>query len=159
MRMQYSCPGLLYFFVFSGQIVVVQSLSHVDSLQPHGLQHIRLPCPSPSPGVCSKLMSIESVMPSKHLILCCPLLLLPSAVLSIRVFSSESALCIRWSKQWNFSFSTSPSNEYLGSISFRIDWFDRLAVQETLGSLLQHHSSKASIQQYSALFILQFSHP
>ena len=109
MRMQYSCPGLLYCFVFSGPIVVVQSLSHVDSLRPHGLQHVRLPCSSPSLGVCSKFMSIESVMPSNRLILCPPLLLLPSVVPSIRVFSSESALCIRWPKQWNFSFSISPS--------------------------------------------------
>ena len=92
-----------------------------------------------------KLMSFESVMTSKHLILCCPLLLLPSIIPSIRVFSNESVLCIRWPKYWSFSFSIIPSNEYSGLISFRIDWFDLLAVQGTLRSLLQHHSSKASI--------------
>ena len=92
-----------------------------------------------------KLMSIESVMPSNHLILCCPLLLLPSIFPSIRVFSNESALCIRWPKYWSFNFSISPSNEYSGLISFRIDWFDHFAIQGTLKSLLQHHSSKTSI--------------
>ena len=94
-----------------------------------------------------KLISIESVMPSSHLILCRPLLLLPSVFPSIRVFSNELVLCIRWPKYWTFSFSISPSNEYSGLISFRIDWFDLLAVQGTLKSLLQHHSSKASILQ------------
>ena len=92
-----------------------------------------------------KHMSIESVMPSNHLILCCHLLLLPSVFPSIRVFSNESVLCIRWSKYWSFSFSTSPSHEYSGLISFRMDWLDFLAVQGTLKNLLQHHSSKASI--------------
>ena len=92
-----------------------------------------------------KLMSIESVIPSNHLILCCPLLLMPSIFPSIRVFSNESVLRIRWPKYWSFSFSISPSNEYSGLISFRIDWLDLLAVQGTLKSLLQHHSSKASI--------------
>ena len=106
-----------------------------------------------------KLMSIESVMPSNHLILYCPLLLLPSIFPNIRVFSKESVLHIRWPKYWSFSFSISPSNEYSGLISFRIDWFDLLAVQGTLKSLLQHHSSKASILQHSAFFIVQFSHP
>ena len=104
-----------------------------------------------------KLMSIESVMPSNHLILCHPLLLLPSVFPSIRVFTSESVLHIRWPKYWSFCFS--PSNEYLGLISFRIDWFDLLAVQGTLKSLLQYHSSKASILQHSAFFLVQFSHP
>ena len=104
-------------------------------------------------------MSIESVMPSNHLILCYPLLLLPSIFPSIRVFSSESVLHIRWPKYWSFSFSMSPSNEYSGLISFRIDFLDLLAVQETLKSLLQHHSSKASILQCSAFFIVQLSHP
>ena len=99
-----------------------------------------------------KLMSIESVMSSSHLILCHPLLLPPSIFPSIRVFSSESVICIRWSKYWSFSFSNSPSNEYSGLISFRIDWFD-LSVQGTLKSLLQHHSSKASISRPSAFFI------
>ena len=104
-------------------------------------------------------MSIESVIPSNHLILCCPLLLLPSIFPSIRVFSSESVLHIRWPKYWSFSFSISPSNEYSGLISCRIDWFDLLPVQGTLKSLLQHHSSKASIPWHSAFFIVQLSHP
>ena len=103
-------------------------------------------------------MSIVSVMPSNHLILCCPLLLLPSVFPSIRVFSSESILHIRWPKYWSFSFRISPSNEYSGLISFRMDWLDLLAVQGTLKSLLQHHSSKASILWCSAFFIVQFSH-
>ena len=98
-------------------------------------------------------------MPSKHLILCCPLLLLPSIFPSIRVFSNESALHIRWPKYWSFSFSISPSNEYSGLISFRMDWLDLLAVQGTHKSLLQHHSSKASIIRLSAFFIVQLSHP
>jgi len=106
-----------------------------------------------------KLMSIELVMPSNHLILCCPLLLQPSIFPSIRVFSSESVLLIRWPKYWSFSFNISPSNEYSGLISFRIDWLDFLVVQGTLKSLLQHHSSKASILQCSAFFIVQLSHP
>ena len=106
-----------------------------------------------------KLMSIELVMPSNHLILCHPLLLLPSILPSIRVFSKGSVLCIRWPKHWSFSFSISLSNEYLRLISFRIDWLDVLAVQGTLKSLLQHHTSKASILQRSAFFILQLSHP
>ena len=105
-----------------------------------------------------KLMSIESVMPSNYLILCHPLLS-PSIFPSIRVFSNESVLCIRWPKCWSFSFSISPSNEYSGLISFRIDWFNLLAVQGTLKSLLQHHSSKASILQCSAFLIVQLSHP
>ena len=104
-------------------------------------------------------MHIESVMPSKHLILCCPLRLLPSIFLSIRLFSNELALRIRWPKYWSFSFSFSSSEEYSGLISFRIDWFDRLAVQGTLKSLLQHHSSKASFLQHSAFFMVQLSHP
>ena len=104
-------------------------------------------------------MSIKSVMPSNHLILCHPLLLLPSIFPSIKVFSKESVLHIRWPKYWSFSFSISPSNEYSGLISFRIDCFDLLVVQGTLKSLLQHHSSKASILQRSAFFIVQLSHP
>ena len=106
-----------------------------------------------------KPMSIESVMSSNHLILCRPLLLLPSIFPSIRVFSNESALCIRWPKYWSFSFSISPINEHPGLISFRMDRLDLLAVQETLKSLLQHHSSKASILQHSTFFIVQLSHP
>ena len=104
-------------------------------------------------------MSIESVMPSNHLILCCPLLLLPSIFPSIRVFSSEMALLIRWPRYWSFSLSLSPSNEQSGLISFRIDWFDLLAVQGTLKSLLQHHSSKASILWHSTFLVVQLSHP
>ena len=106
-----------------------------------------------------KLMSIESVMPSNHLTLCRPLLFLPSIFPSIRVFSNESALCIRWLKYWSFSFSISPSNEHPGIISFRMDWLDLLAVQGTLKSLLQHHNSKASILRCSAFFMVQLSRP
>ena len=104
-------------------------------------------------------MSIKPVMPSNHLILCHPLLLLPSIFPSIRVFSNESVLHIRWPKYWSFSFNISPSNEYLGLIFFRMDWLDLLAVQGTLKSLLEHHSSKASILQCSAFFTVQLSHP
>ena len=106
-----------------------------------------------------KLMSTESVMPSNHLILCHPLLLLPSVFPSSRVFSNESVLCIRWPKDWSFSFSISPSKVYSGLISFRIDWFDLLEVQGTLRSILQHHSSKASILWCSAFFMVQLLHP
>ena len=104
-------------------------------------------------------MSIESVMPSNHLILCRSLILLPSIFPSIRVFSNESALCIRWPKYWSFSFNISPSNEHPGLTSFRMDWLDLLAVQGTLKRLLQHHSSKASILWCSAFFVVQLSHP
>ena len=106
-----------------------------------------------------KLMSIESMMPSNHLILCCPLLLPPSIFPIIRVFSNESVLPIRWPKYWSFSFSISPSNKHSGLISSRMDWLDLLAVQGTLKSLLQHHSSKASVLQCSAFFMVQLSHP
>ena len=106
-----------------------------------------------------KLMSIESMMPSNHLIFRCPLLLLPSIFPSIRVFSNESILCMRWPKYWSFSFNISPSSEDPGLISFRIDWLDLLAVQGTLKNLFQHHSSKASILQHSAFFTVQVSHP
>ena len=106
-----------------------------------------------------KLMSFESVMPSNHLILCHPLLILPSIFPSIRVFLNESVLHIRWPKYWSLSFSISPSSEYSGLISFRMDWLDLLAVQGTLKSLLQHHSSKASILRHSAFFMVQLSHP
>ena len=104
-------------------------------------------------------MSIESVMPSNYLILCHHLLLQPSVFTSIRAFSNESFLCIRWPKYWSFRFSISPSNEHLGLISFKMDWLDLLAVQGTLKSLIQHHSSKASVLWHSAFFIVQFSHP
>ena len=129
-----------------------------SSLQPHGLPHTRLPCPSPTPGACSNSCP-SMVIPSNHLILCIPCLLLPSIFPSIRVFSNESVLHIRWPKYWSFSFSISPSNEYSALISFRMDWLDLLAVQWTLKSLLQQHSSKTSILQHSAFFIVQHSHP
>ena len=128
------------------------------SLQPHGLQYDSF-LVLPISWNLLKLVSIESVMASNHLVLCCPLLFLPSIFSSIRGFSSKSALCIRWPKYWSFSFSISPSNEYSGLISFRIDWWDLLAVQGTLESLLQHHSSKASILRCSAFFTVQLSHP
>ena len=127
-----------------------------DSLQPHGLQHTRLPCPSPPPGDCS-----NSCPSSRwcHVILCHPLLLPPSIFPSIRGFSSESVHRIRWPEYWSFIFSISPSNEYSGLISFRMDWLGLLAGQGTLKSLLQHHSSKASILWCSVFFIVQLSHP
>ena len=127
------------------------------TLWPHGLQHASLSITN-SWNLC-KLMSTESVMAPNHLILYCPLLLLPSIFLSIRVFSNESCLPIRWPKYWSFSFSNSPSNEYSGLISFRMDLLDLLEVQGTFNSLLQHHSSKASILQCPAFFIAQLSHP
>ena len=132
-----------------------------DSLQPHELQHTSPPCPSPTPGVYSNSFPLSrwSVMPSNHLILCHPLLLPPSVFPSIRVFSNKSVLRIRWPKCWSFSFNISPSNEHPGLISFSVDWLDLLAVQGTLKSLLQHHSSKAPILQCSAFFIVQLSHP
>ena len=129
-----------------------------NSLWPQGRQNNRLPCLSNSQGFL-KLMSIKLVMPSNHLILCHPLLLLLSIFPSIRVFSNESVLCIRWPKYWSFSFSISSSNEYSALISFRMDSLDLLAVQGTLKSLLQHHSSKASILWRSAFFLVQLSHP
>ena len=129
-----------------------------DNLRPHGLQHARPPCPTPTPRAYSNLC-IESVMPSNHLILHHPLLLLPSIFPSIGVFSNESVHCIRWPQYWSFSLSISPSNEYSGLISFRMDRLDLLVVQGTLKSLLQHHSSKASILRQSAFFIVQLSHP
>ena len=129
-----------------------------DSLQRHGLQHARLPCPSLSPRTCSNSCPLL-VMPSNHLILCHPLLLLPSIFPSIRVFSSKLALRIRWPKYGSFSCSISPSNEYSGLISFRMDCFDLLVFQRTCKSLLQHHSSTALILQHSAFFKVQLSHP
>ena len=130
-----------------------------DSLQPHGLQHARLPCLNNNSCSLLKLMSIESVMPSNYLILCHPLLLPPSIFPSVRVFSNESVLHIRWPKYWSFSFSISPFNGYSGLISFRMDWLDLLVVQGTLKSLLKHHSSKASILWLSAFLMVQLSHP
>ena len=146
--LQYLDPGLTQ--------SSVQSLSRVRLLVTAARQDSLSINNSRSPP---KPMSIESVMPSNQLILCRPLLLLPSIFPSIRVFSNESALHIRWPKYWSFSFDISPSNEHPGLISLRIDWLDLLAVQGTLKSLLQHHSSKASILQCSAFFIVQLSHP
>ena len=129
-----------------------------DSLRHHGPQHTRLPCPSPTPGVYSN--SVHRVSDAiQNFILCSPLLLLPSIFPSIRDFSNESALHIRWPKFWSFSFSISPCNECSGLISLRIDWLDLLAVQKILKSLLQHHSSKTSILLCSAFFLVQLSHP
>ena len=127
-----------------------------NSLWPHDLQHSRPPCLSPSLGVCPSSRPLSWWC---YPILYCPLLLLPSIFPSIKVFANESALCIWWSKYWNFRFSISPSNEYLRLISFRIDWFDLLAVQGTLQSLLQHHSLKASILWHSVFFMVQLSYP
>ena len=140
-------------------IVVVQSLSRI--------QHFVTPCTAAGQASLSftispsflKLMSIESMMQSKYLVLCCPLHLLPSIFPSIKVFSNELALRIMWPKCWSFSFSINPSSEYSGLISFRIDWLDFLAVQGTLKNLLQHHRSKASNLQHSASFMVQLSHP
>ena len=142
-----------------GLLSVQFSLSVVsNSLQLHESQHTRPPCPSPTPMLL-KPMSIELMMPSNHLILCRPLLHLPPIPPSIRVFSNESTLRMRWPKYWSFSFSISPSNEYPGLISFRMDWLNLLAVQGTLKSLLQHHSSEASVFRHSAFFTVQLSHP
>ena len=145
-------------FIIPSEVVVVQSLTHVRLCN---LTDCSMP------GFLSfaisqslhKLMSIESVIASNHLILCCPLLLLPSIFTSIRGFSSESALRIRWPKYWNFSFSISPSNEYSRLISFRIDWFNLCAIQGTLKSLFQHHNSRAPIFQHLAFIMVQLSYP
>ena len=157
------------FNIFTFQLCLISSLICISSVRL--LSHDQLfvtpwtaACQASQPFLTNsqsllKLMSVKSVMPSNHLILCRPLLLLPSIFPSIRVFSKKSVLCIRWPKYWSFSFSINPSNEYSGRISFRMDWLDLLAVQGTLKSLLQHHSSKASILQRSAFFIFQLSHP
>ena len=136
----------------------VQSLSHVRRFVTQWNAALQASLSITNSRSPPKLMSIESVMHSSHLILCCPLLLLPSIFPSIRVFSNESVLLIKWPKYWSFSFSISPSNEHPGLISFRMDWLDLLAVQGTLKSLLQHHSSKASILQRS-VFMVQLSNP
>ena len=130
-----------------------------ESLRPHESQHAKASVSITNSRSSLKLMSIESVMPSSHLILCYPLLLLPPIPPSIRVFSNESTLPMRWPKYWSFSFNISPSKEYPGLISFRMDWLDLLAVQGTVKSLLQHHSSEVSILLCSAFFIVQLSHP
>ena len=140
------------------QFSSVQSLSHVRLFATPGTAARQASLSITNSWTLLKPMSLELVMPSSHLILCCPLLLLPSIFPSIRVFSNESALRIRWPKYWSFSFSISPSNEHPGLISFKMDWLGLLAVQGTLKSLLQHHSSKASILCCPAFFIVQLSH-
>ena len=150
-------PNAIY--RFSAQFTSVQSLSRVQLFATPWTAAHQASLSITNSRSSPKPMSIESVMPSNHLILCHPLLLLPSIFPSIRVFSNESVLCIRWPKYWSFSFNMSPSNEYSGLISFRMDWLDLLAVHGTHKSLLQHHSSKASILWHSAFFIVQLSHP
>ena len=140
-------------------ILSVQSLSHVQLFVTPWTAARQASLSITNSRSLLKLMSIQSMMPSNHLIFCCPLLLPPSVFPSIRVFSNESALHIRWPKYWSFSFSISPSNEYSGLVSFRMDLLDLLAVQGTLKSLLQHHSSKASIIWLSAFFIVQLAYP
>ena len=137
----------------------VQSISHVRLFETSWTAAHQASLSITNSWSLLKPVSIELVMPSNYLILCRPLLLPPSIFPSIRVFSNDSNLCIRWPKYWSFSFSISPSNEYSGLISFRMDWLDLLAVQGTLKSLLQHHSAKASILWHSAFFIVQLSHP
>ena len=143
----------------SVQFSSVQLLSHVQFFATPWTAALQASLSITNSRSPPKLMSIESVMPSNHLILCCPLLLLSSIFPNIRVFSNELALHIRWPKYWSFSFNISPSNEHPGLISFRMDWLDLLAVQGTLKSPLQHHSSKASILRHSAFFTVQLSHP
>ena len=142
----------------SNTVVVVQSLSCVLLFAALWTAALQVSLSFTISQSLLKLLSIEWVIPSNHLILCHPLLLLPSIFPNIRVFSNEFPLCIRWSRYWSFSFSISPSSEHSGLISFRIDWFDLLAVQGTLKSPLQHHSLKPSILQYSAFFMVQLSH-
>ena len=151
----YTCTYILFSLSFSS----VQSLSHVRLFATPWTTARQASLSITNSWSPPKPMCIESVMPSNPLILCHSLLLLPSIFPSIRVFSNESALRIKWEKYWSFSFSISPSNEYSGLISFRMDWLDLLAVQGTFKSLLQHHSSKASILRHSAFFIVQLSHP
>ena len=148
----------MYFTKCSIQFSSVQSLSHVQLFSTPWTAALQASLSITNSRSLLKLMSVESVMPSSYLILCCPLLLLPPIPSSIKVFSNGSTLCIRWAKYWSFSFSISPSNRYSGLISFTIDSFDLLAVQGNLKSLLQHHSSKASILQHSAFFTVQLSH-
>ena len=158
------CMVQLFLFSFSVYIFIFEVCSFFlllfsrsfvsDSLRPQGLQHTKLPCPSLSPRVSHSHPPSQWCIPSNHFIFCCSLSLLPSIFPSIRVFSNESALHIRWPNYWSFSFNINPSNEYSGLISFRIDWFDLLAVQGTRKSLLQHHSSKASVLQCSAFFMV-----
>ena len=146
-----------YFELF--QFSSAQLLSHVQLFLTQWTTTRQASLAITNPPSLPKLMYIESVMPSNHLILCCPLLLLPSIFPNIRVFSNEPGLCIRWPKYWSFSFKISPSNEHPGLISYRMNWLDLLEIQGTLKSLLQHHSLKASILRHSAFFIVQLSHP
>ena len=146
------CQFLNQFYMFSS----VQSLSRVWLFVTPWTAACQASLSITNSRSSPKPMSIESVMPFSHLILCCPFLLLPSIPPSVRIFSNESTLRMRWPKYWSFSFNISPSNEHPGLISFRMDWLDLLAVQETLKSLLQHHNSKASILRHSAFFIVQF---
>ena len=143
----------------SSQFSSVQLLSHIRLFATPWTAARQVSLSVTNPQSLPKLMSIESVMASNHLILCHPLLLLPSIFPRIRVFPNESVLCIRWPKYWHFSFNISPSDEHSGLISFRMNWLDLLAVQGTLKSLFQHHSSKASILQCSAFFTVRLSHP
>ena len=145
------CGYCIHYLVIKHQLNSVQSLSHVQLFGTPWTVVCQASLSITNSQSLLKLMSIKLVMPSNHLILCCPHLLLPSILPSIRVFPNESVLCIRWPKYWSFSFSISPSNEYSGLISFRIDWVDLLAVQGTLKSLLQHHSSKALIQKKKSI--------
>ena len=146
------------YHTYQNQFRSVQLLSHVQLFATPWTAARQVSLSIENSWSLLKLMSIEFVMPLNHLILCCPLLLLPSILPSNRVFSNELVLCIGWPKYWSFSFSISPSNEYSGLICFRIHWFDLLTVQGTLKSLLQYHSSKASIFQHSAFFMVQLSH-
>ena len=148
-------PLYVYIYMYMYEFSSVQSLSHVQLFETPQTAARQASLSVTNSWSLVKLMFIESVMPFNHLILCRPLLLLTSIFPSIRIFSNESALHIRWPKYWSFSFNISPSNEHSGLISFRMDWLDLLAVQGTLKSLLQHHSSKASILQCSAFFIVQ----
>ena len=157
--LSHSVPLLSYNNTFGYWIGVLCACSVMsDSLRPHGLQHTRPPCPSPTPGACSKSCPLSQWCHPTILPSVIPFLLLPSIFPSIRVFSNESVLHIRWPKYWSFSFSISPSNVYSGMISFRIDWCYLLSVQGTLKSLLQCHHSKASILWHSAFFMVQLSH-
>ena len=139
--------------------MIVHSINHIQLFATPSTAAHQAPLSSTISWSFLKFMSIELVLPSSHFILCHPIILPPSIFPSIRVFSNESVLRIRWPKDWSFSFNISPSNEYSGFISFKIDWLDLLAFQGTLESLLQHHSSKASVLQCSAFFIVQLSHP
>ena len=151
-------PFICSISTYSVQFSSFQSLSHVRLFATPWIITLQASLTITNSRSSPKLMCIELVMPSSHLILCRPLLLLPLIPPSIRVFSNESTLRMRWPKYWSFSLNISPSNEHPGLISFRMDWFDLLAVQGTLKSLLQHHSSKASILRPSAFFTVQFSH-